>query len=147
MKRVDIEVLQNCLPLIGFMINKTMEEIAKDLGISRQYMSELCNNKRKMTYTTGLAIMYLYKEYMDEYFGVHRFEYNVWKMNKQMYEVCSGLNGKESHDYIKGINKYKKFFEKVNEYIVQNRKHKLSRDAKMDYILTKHKRIFWQEYE
>jgi len=94
--RLSNERMQNSLYLTTFMVGVTMDFFTKELGITRQYMSALCNHHRQMTTVMRLAIeAIIMKHFPEYYFGFLCNE--KYSDNVMMF----------ANDYIKERRRYK----------------------------------------
>lgn len=89
--------IQNSLYLTAYMLNITLEDLGKELGFSRQYMSALCNNRSKMTNTTRMSIEYLCIKYNKEY-------YDKYLNNPEVHDDAL----QQANIFINGARKLKK---------------------------------------
>lgn len=105
----NCERVQKSLWLILFYTGMRQEDLAKKLNLSRQYFSELSNQKKKMSNVIALAILYiLYSEYNHVYLAL------FYDKNTELID----------------INR----IEKANTWLHNVRKQKFSQGYKENYV-------------
>ncbi len=96
--------VQNSLYLTAYMLNMKLEDLGKELGFSRAYMSALCNNRSKVNNTTRMSIEYLCIKHNKDYYDMYLNNPNV--PDDLLYKANIFING--ARKYKKKIDLEKK---------------------------------------